>query len=115
MAEQLTKIKLLPYLLVIIAVCLYIVESTFTPFFLMFFILAASMRIDDQTSEPGDENQQSIVRSNYQITFKVFLSLGLVILIIHHFFIHLSASLLFNLMLLIPLVVLLSLNDGRLK
>lgn len=115
MVEQLTKITLLPYLLVITAVCLYILESSFTPFVLMFFILAASTRIDDQTGEPGDERERSIVSSNYQLAFKVFLSQSIVLLIIHNFFIPLSASLVFALMLMIPLVVLLLLNDIRLK
>lgn len=111
MTKILTKGSLLPYLLLIISIFLLFMKSNLTTWSILAFILVSLNIIDKKHENMDKEKKYIVAKKNLNITYRIFLSITVIFIIINNFFIELDTAFVLYTLLLISLTSLLTLTN----
>lgn len=103
-------VSLLPYALLLISILVMFVAKDLAPWTLLAFIIVAINSIDKK-NENFNKNEVVVAKKRLDITLRIFLSVSLILLIIHYFFVVLDTSIVLYILITIPLTALLILNE----
>lgn len=98
----------LSYLLLLISGFLIFINSDVTPWAILAFVLVAVNSIDKK--EKLNQKELLSSRKKLDITFRIFLSVSIVLMIINNFFSELNPSFILYALILIPLTSMVILN-----